>query len=128
MAETVTGARRVRREEIEIHNEALVDWLRERAAQTSLMASVCTGAFLLAEAGLLSGRRATTHWMDLDRLERQYPHVTVERNVRFVDEGNLVTSAGISAGIDMCLHLVGRLMGAEDARATAKRMEYMPQA
>lgn len=115
-------------EEIEIHNRALIDWLRDRAARATLMASVCTGAFLLAEAGLFSGRRVTTHWMDLDRLERQYPHVTVERNTRFVDEGNLITSAGISAGIDMCLHLVGRLLGAEAAKATAKRMEYAPQA
>ena len=115
-------------EEVEIHNRELLDWLRSQAAGATLMASVCTGAFLLAEAGLLDGRRATTHWMDLDRLAREYPLVTVERNARFIDEGNIVTSAGISAGIDMCLHLVGRLMGTEVAQATAKRMEYTPQA
>jgi len=115
-------------EEVEIHNRTLIDWLRARAGEHTLVASVCTGAFLLAEAGLLGGRRATTHWMDLDRLEREYPLVTVERNQRFIDAGDLVTSAGISAGIDMCLHLVGRLLGAEVARATAERMEYTSQA
>ncbi len=115
-------------EEIEIHNRVLIDWLQARAVEVTFMASVCTGAFLLAEAGLLGGRRATTHWMDLDKLERDYPRVRVERNTRFIDEGNIVTAAGISAGIDMCLHLVGRLLGAEVARATAKRMEYTPQA
>lgn len=114
-------------EEIEIHNRVLLDWLRGRAAEVTIMASVCTGAFLLAEAGLLGGRRVTTHWTGLDKLEREYSLVTVERNVRFVDEGNIVTAAGISAGIDMCLHLVERLMGAEVARATAKLMEYAPQ-
>lgn len=115
-------------EEVEIHNRVLLDWLRGRAAEVTIMASVCTGAFLLAEAGLLGGRRATTHWMDLDRLAREYPLVAVERNARLIDEGNIVTSAGISAGIDMCLYLVGRFLGAEIARATAKRMEYTPQA
>ena len=115
-------------EEVEIHNRTLIDWIGARAGETALVASVCTGAFLLAEAGLLGGRRVTTHWMDLDRLEREYPLVTVERNRRFVDEGDIVTSAGISAGIDMCLHLVGRFLGAEVSQTTAKRMEYTPQA
>ena len=113
-------------EEIEIRNERLIGWIKERAARASIVASVCTGAFLLAEAGLLDGRRATTHWMDIARLEREYPLVSVVRDTRFVDEGNLVTSAGISAGIDMCLHLVKRLLGENVARTTARRMEYEP--
>lgn len=111
-------------EEVEIHNAALIGWIRDRAAGAEITASVCTGAFLLAEAGLLDGKRATTHWMDRTRLEREYPLVSVMRDIRFVEEGNIVTSAGISAGIDMCLHLVGRLLGEEVAQATAKRMEY----
>ena len=111
-------------EVIEIRNAALIDWLKERAKSTPLIASVCTGAFLLAEAGLLDGRRATTHWMDIARLEREYPLVNVSRDVRFIDEGPIVTSGGISAGIDMSLHLVARLLGEEAAKTTAKRMEY----
>ena len=111
-------------EEIEIHNQALIDWIKSRATATSILASVCTGAFLLAKAGLLDGKRATTHWMDLDRLAREYPRIAVQRDVKFVDEGNILTSGGISAGINMCLHLLTRLFGAEIARQTARRMEF----
>ena len=111
-------------EEIEIHNQALIDWIKSRATTTSILASVCTGAFLLAKAGLLDGKRATTHWMDLDRLAREYPRIAVQRDVKFVDEGNILTSGGISAGINMCLHLLTRLFGAEIARQTARRMEF----
>ncbi len=111
-------------EMIEIRNATLIDWLKERAKSTPLIASVCTGAFLLAEAGLLDGKRATTHWMDIARLAREYPLISVARDVRFVDEGSIVTSGGISAGIDMSLHLVSRLLGEEAAKATARRMEY----
>lgn len=111
-------------EEIEIHNETLLRWLKHKADTTPIVASVCTGAFLLAEAGLLDGKRATTHWMDLDRLERAYPLVYVAREVKFVDEGNILTAGGISAGIDLCFHLLTRLFGADIARQTAKRMEY----
>ena len=111
-------------EEIEIHNQALIDWIKSRATTTSILASVCTGAFLLAKAGLLDGKRATTHWMDLDRLAREYPRIAVQRDVKFVDEGNILTSGGISAGINMCFHLLTRLFGAEIARQTARRMEF----
>ena len=111
-------------EEIEIHNETLLRWLKHKADTTPIVASVCTGAFLLAEAGLLDGKRATTHWMDLDRLERAYPIVCVAREVKFVDEGNILTAGGISAGIDLCFHLLTRLFSADIARQTAKRMEY----
>ena len=111
-------------EEIEIHNQALLDWIKSRSTATSILASVCTGAFLLAKAGLLDGKRATTHWMDLDRLAREYPRIAVQRDVKFVDEGNILTSGGISAGINMCFHLLTRLFGAEIARQTARRMEF----
>ena len=69
-------------EEIEIHNHRLLSWIQQRAADTPIVASVCTGAFLLAEAGLLNGKRATTHWMDIDRLEREYPKLSVQCNVK----------------------------------------------
>ena len=88
------------------------------------MASVCTGAFLLAEAGLLNGRQATTHWMDIDRLEADYPQVRVIRDVKFVDEFPIITSGGISAGINMSFYIVKKLFGLKAAKITAKRMEY----
>ncbi len=102
----------------------LVDWLAVTAETTTVTASVCTGAFLLATAGLLDGRQATSHWEDVDELERRFPSVRVRRDVRWVDEGRVVTSAGISAGIDMSLHLVRRQEGQELAEATARQMEY----
>ena len=110
--------------ERELHNERVIRWISERMQDVELMTSVCTGALLLAKAGLLNGRRATTHWASYDRLEQEFPVVTVIRNVRFVDEGSIVTSGGISAGIDMAFHVVKRLVGLEIARTTAKRMEY----
>lgn len=111
-------------EMIELHNEILLNWIKEKSKDTSIIASVCTGAFLLAEAGLLDGRQATTHWMDVDRLMREYSKIKVKRDVRFIDETTILTSGGISSGINMSLYLVGKLLGEEIARTTAKRMEY----
>lgn len=110
--------------EREVHNEPVIKWIREQMQQVELMASVCTGAFLLAKAGLLSGKKATTHWASLDRMEKEFPEVVVQKGVKFVDEGNIVTSAGISAGINMSFHIIKRLVGAEAAEQTAKTMEY----
>lgn len=101
----------------------VVDWIRERSNDATITASVCTGAFLLAEAGLLDGRAATTHWEDVSDLRARYPRVLVREGVRWVDEGCIVSSAGIAAGIDMSLHLVGRFAGVELARATARQMD-----
>jgi len=89
-----------------------------------IMASVCTGAFLLAESGILDYKTATTHWMDIERLKSDYPKVTVIKNVKFIDEGKVITSGGISAGIDMSFHIVKRFFGVEIAKQTARRMEY----
>jgi len=111
-------------EQIEIHNDILIEWIKSRANGVELMTSVCTGAFLLAKAGLLDEKRATTHWMDIDRLEKEFPKVIVKRDVKFVEEGAIITSGGISAGINMCFHIVEKLLGKEIAQATAKRMEY----
>jgi transcriptional regulator GlxA family with amidase domain len=107
-----------------VKEDEVVAWVRRMAESATLMSSVCTGAFLLGRAGLLDGRKATTHWKSLDRLGEEFPHTDVQRGVRWVDEGNLVTSAGIEAGIDMSLHLVERLLGRDAAEITAKRMEY----
>lgn len=104
--------------------QAVTDWIRMQAKHTMVTASVCTGAFLLAEAGLLDGLGATTHWEDCAEMQERYPAVGVRRDVPWVDCGKVVTSAGISAGIDMSLHLVERLAGRQLAEATARQMEY----
>ena len=111
-------------EEIEIHKPKVINWIKNNMNNVNIMASVCTGAFLLAEAGLLDGKQATTHWMDLDRLEKEYTKVNVQRNVKFVDEFPIITSGGISAGINMSFYIIKKLIGEEIANATAKRMEY----
>jgi transcriptional regulator GlxA family with amidase domain len=94
----------------------------ERGAR---LASVCTGAFVLAATGLLDGRRATTHWICANELARRYPRIQVDPNVLFVDEGRLITSAGASAGVDMCLHLLRRDHG-QAAAAAAARLAVAP--
>jgi transcriptional regulator GlxA family with amidase domain len=111
-------------EHLAILDTALLAWLAGAAATVPLIASVCTGAFLLAEAGLLDGRRATTHHLDFEEFEQRWPRVTLVRGAKWVDEGAVVSSGGISSGIDMALHLVARLEGLETARRTAARMEY----
>lgn len=111
-------------EEIEINNEIVINWIKNRMDNVSIMASVCTGAFLLAESSLLDGKKATTHWMDIDRLEREYPCVNVQRDVKYVDEGSIITSGGISAGLNMSFHIIRKLIGEDIAKATARRMEY----
>jgi transcriptional regulator GlxA family with amidase domain len=88
--------------------------------------SICTGAFVLAASGLLDGRRATTHWMDAPLLAARFPDVTVDPSVLYVDEGSVLTSAGISAGIDLCLHVVARDHGATVANAVARRLVVPP--
>jgi transcriptional regulator GlxA family with amidase domain len=108
----------------EIDNEALISWITQRAAQVETLASVCTGAMLLGRAGLLDGRRATTHWRALDWMRESLPEVTVEDQLHVVEDGDIVTSAGISAGIDMALHVVARYYGLDIAHATARHMEY----
>jgi transcriptional regulator GlxA family with amidase domain len=108
----------------EMNNERLLKWIADRSAQVETLSSVCTGALLLGKAGLLDGKRATTHWRFLDRMQELFPKTTVERRLHFVEEGNLFTSAGISAGIDMALKVVARYFGDAIARATAKHMEY----
>lgn len=101
-----------------------LDWLARTAAQAQITASVCTGAFLLAASGVLHSGEVTTHWEDVADLRAQFPALTVLDGPRWIDLGAIVTSAGISAGIDMCLHLVARLAGRELAQLTARQMDY----
>lgn len=107
-----------------IENTDVVDWLRRTAPQTQVVLSVCTGVFILGRAGLLDGIEATTHWSALAGLERDFPECTVIHDRRFVDNGKVVTSAGVSAGIDGALHTVQKLFGAEAAVMRARGMEY----
>ena len=105
-------------------NARLIDWIRQRAKKVETVSSVCTGALLLGSAGLLDGHRATTHFGALSLLRERFPKVNVVDNEHVVDEGNILTSAGISAGIDLALRLVKRYCGEETARGTARHMEY----
>jgi len=108
----------------EISNRRLLDWIAERARQVETLTSVCTGSMLLGHAGLLDGRRATTHWRALDWMRQSFPTVTVEDKLHVVEDGRVITSAGISAGIDMALRVVERYHGHDIALATARNMEY----
>ena len=108
----------------ELKKAEVIQWIAATAAKAKITASVCTGACLLAKAGLLDGKHATTHWADIDDMRSMFPNVTVEEQVRWVEQGNIITSAGISAGMDMALHLVSRLESETLALATAKQMDY----
>jgi AraC family transcriptional regulator, transcriptional activator FtrA len=101
--------------------------LRQAHAGGSRVVSLCTGAFAVAAAGLLDGRRATTHWTECSELARRYPQVTVDPGVLFVDEGDILTSAGSAAGIDLCLHVVRRDYGTEIATRLARQLVVPPQ-
>ena len=108
----------------EVDNARLIDWLAARARSAELVTSVCTGAALLARAGVLDGRRATSNKRAFQWVTAQGPAVTWVRQARWVDDGNVVTSSGVSAGIDMALYVVERLAGAEVREQLAVRMEY----
>ncbi|SFT92416.1 DJ-1/PfpI family protein [Arthrobacter sp. ov118] len=103
-------------------DRATISWLSRSQAQVK--ASICTGAFLLAEAGILTDQRVTTHWEDQSALSARWPSLRVERDRRWVCDGNVFSSGGISAGIDLSLHLVEVTAGRDLAIATAKQMEY----
>ena len=107
-------------------DETIRGWVRGVAAAGTLMASVCTGALVFADSGLLDGRPATTHWASLDHLASLGRDIEVRPDDRFVDDGNIVTSSGVSAGIDMALHLVARLVSPERAREVRRYIQYDP--
>lgn len=107
-----------------LHDADVIAWVQAQAAQAEIVMSVCTGALVLATAGLLQGRRATTHHEVMDDLAAVSASITVVRDQRFVDEGDVITCGGISAGIDGSLHLVRRLLGEAAAERTAAYMEY----
>ena len=108
----------------EMHNEVLLQWIKAQAERAELVLSVCTGALLLAKAGLLAGLSATTHWAAMDELKKVAPDTQLCPDERYVDNGKIVLSAGVSAGIDMSLYVVSRLLGAAQAAETARGMQY----
>lgn len=118
----VPGGQGTRRE---VSNPTLIGWLREVGERCQWVTSVCTGALLLHEAGFAKGRRVTTHWAFVETL-RQRGDVTVLENRRYVRDGNVVTAAGVSAGIDMALWLVGQIYGIDVARKVQRGIEYDP--
>jgi len=112
-----------------IHNKVMTDsavvrWVAVNAARCSIAASVCTGVFILAAANVVCDHEVTTHWEDISELRHMFPELKVTEGVRWVDQGNIVTSAGISAGIDMSLHLVRRLTNDTHACLTAKQIDF----
>ena len=108
----------------EMNNPEMLDWVKRMAADAELILSVCSGALVLAKAELLNGLSATTHHCALDELRAIDPDIAVDGEKRFIDNGRVIVSAGISAGIDMSLHVVARLLGEEQALETARYMEY----
>lgn len=111
----------------QLGDEAIRERMRRLAAAGTLMTSVCTGSLVLADAGLLDGRQATTHWGSLDLLATLGDQIQVRADRRFVDETDVVTAAGVSAGIDMALHLVARLHSPERAREVRRSIQYDPE-
>lgn len=108
----------------EFNNQSTIEWIKKMSTTVPIVASVCTGAFLLAQAGLLHNKQVTTHWEDCRELQTMFPQLIVDGSQRWIDHGHIVTSAGISAGIDMSLHLVERLVHRELAVQTARQMQY----
>ena len=109
-----------------VNDTAHLEWVRGQAGDDQITTSVCTGALVLAAAGLLKNRPATTHWGALERLAAIDPTIEVRSQDRYVDDGDIVTAAGISAGIDMALHLVARLAGDDRARKVRRFLQYDP--
>lgn len=108
----------------EVKKTNVTNWIAKQSKSVSLIASVCTGAFLLAQPKVITNHKVTTHWEDIPDLKKDYPTLDVIEDVRCVDEGDIVTSAGISAGIDMSLHLVSKLKCEELAIKTARQMQF----
>jgi len=108
----------------EMKNDAMLSFVVSHAARVDILASVCTGSLILGNAGLLDGLRATTHWRSLGLMKELFPEVTVDSESHVVEQGKIVTSAGISAGIDMALRVVARCLGETVARSTARHLEY----
>jgi transcriptional regulator GlxA family with amidase domain len=111
-----------------LKDDRVIAWVKKAGPEAEVVMSVCTGAFLLAKAGLLDDKEATTHWGSIESLRKAAPKTKVHANRRFVDNGKVITTAGVSAGIDGALHVVERLLGEQAAKDTARYMEYRREA
>ena len=108
----------------ELGKKAVIDWIRKTAKETQITGSVFTGAFLLAEAGLLDGLEVTTYWEDILDLQKNYPRIQVQEGIRWIEQGQLIAVAGIAARIDMSLELLSKFAGVELAAHTARKIKY----
>jgi len=108
----------------EMMKAPVIAWLPQQSSKAKLVAAVCTGVFLLAQAGIVDGHQVTTHWQDVADLRARFPQLIVVENRRWIDQGPVITSGGVSAGIDMSLHLLQRIAGLDLAQATAKQVEF----
>lgn len=111
-------------EKIEIHNLKVIEWIKNQFNNVDILASVCTGSFLLAKTGILDNKNVTTHWMDIKKLQNDFPKIKVHKNIKYIEDGKIITSGGVSAGINMSLYIIEKLLNKDIARYTAKRMEY----
>lgn len=107
-----------------MYEKKVLNFIKTKKKEIELLTSVCTGSLILSNTGLIDGINATTHWKSLSRMEEEFKNVKVCKDKHFVEDGNIITSAGISAGIDMTLYIVKKYFGEDIARATAKHMEY----
>jgi len=108
----------------EMQKKEVIEWIKNRSKQATIIASVCTGAFLLAQAKVITNHKVTTHWEDMDDLQTTFPNLRVHKNIRYVEQDNIFTSGGISAGIDMSLYLVSKIYSLALAQKTAEQMEF----
>lgn len=110
---------------VQMKNPVTLDWVREQATQVEYLLSVCTGAFILAHAGVLDGLQATTHHACFEEFSEAFPHISLIRDQRFVDNGRIITAGGVSAGIDMSLYAVRKMLGDPSWQVTSDEMEWM---
>lgn len=108
----------------EMNKRHVIEWIYQQSKSASLVASVCTGAFLLAQACVIKDQKVTTHWEDVADMKTMFPKLNVVQDVRWVDEGAVISSGGISAGIDMSLHIVSKLYSRDLAEKTARQMDF----
>lgn len=111
---------------IEMNNRVLLEWIKEKFTSLEFLLSVCTGAFIVGKTGLLDGMEATTHHYSYDEFERTFPHIKLMKNTKYVDNGKIITSAGVSSGINMSLYVVGKLFSEELKQKTADHIEFKP--
>ena len=109
---------------IEMYNKPVLEWIKSLCNDLQYLFSICTGAFILGNTGLLNGQKATTHHLSYDEFEKTFPEVNLIRNVPYVDNGKIITSAGISTGMKASLHLLDKISGSDLGKKTAEYMEY----